>query len=392
MSSANTGGNANEEGDETNPYLAMREAKIARNNKRLRDLGLLKQPQPPAAAILATTVRKNTKSRSPQKPTVAIIGPVRRSSRLSSQEKPDYKDASLPNEKQSAGGSGRKRPRSPIMALDNDDATFTYYELPVTMPAAPCRSRKSTAIAKAPAANSVRSIDLDVTKLILGSNNNINTDNKNTTGLLGKMMDHTGKEFVINESFANAASPQDQERLENTNKLSFNKYCGVQEWKNAIFLWVNLDTEDSPNDFLDGARQVTWFGGSRMHDDSPVIHKLIQYGNEVLSSGATKIGSSNATITNNEEGGDATTTTTTTSDNNKATTDSDSSNIILWCRRYRPEVKKFSPYVCFGRLGYKSHVPGSRPLSFVWELLDYEGLKHHDDEVVRETFEQFTVR
>jgi hypothetical protein len=42
-------------------------------------------------------------------------------------------------------------------------------------------------------------------------------------------------------------------------------------------------------------------------------------------------------------------------------------------------------------LGYRSHIPESRPLAFVWDLLDYDGLKFHQNHVVRETFELFTT-
>ena len=69
-----------------------------------------------------------------------------------------------------------------------------------------------------------------------------------------------------------------------------------------------------------------------------------------------------------------------------------SSDVVLWCRRYRPETKAFSPYVCFGRVGYRSHEPGSQPLAFVWDLLDYDGLRFSSDATVRETFELFTNR
>jgi hypothetical protein len=68
------------------------------------------------------------------------------------------------------------------------------------------------------------------------------------------------------------------------------------------------------------------------------------------------------------------------------------SDVVLWCRRYRPEARAFTPYVCFGRMGYRSHVPGSRPLAFVWDLLDYDGLRNHPDQAVREMFDLFTKR
>ena len=92
-----------------------------------------------------------------------------------------------------------------------------------------------------------------------------------------------------------------------------------------------------------------------MHDESPVVLRLLQYGNEAT--------------TKEEEGG--------------------SNNIVLWCRRYQPEEKKYTQYVCFGRMGYRSHVPGYHPLSFVWGLLDYDWLKYHNDLAVRETFDVF---
>ena len=305
MASAN-----NNDDEESNPYLAMRKAKIARNQKRLRELGLLKPPQPPPIVSTPRTRASRQKQKAP-----LVQGPARRSSRLSSQARPEYTDVSLPSEKQPST-INRKRSRSPPTARITPSK--------VAAPSVP----------SAPAANSVRGIKLDV-KTLLG---------KGSTGLLGKMVEHTGKEFVINQSFSLAATAEDQHRLANS-RLSFNKYCGVQEWNNCIFLWVNLGTSDSPNEFLDDAKRVTWFGGSRMHDESPVIHKLLQ---------------------------------------------GESSNIILWCRRYQKEVKNFTPYVCFGRMGYNSHVPGSRPLSFVWDLLDYNALKNHIDLVVRDKFEVFT--
>ena len=325
--------NSNNNDSTNNPYLAMREAKIARNQKRLKELGLLTPPQQ-AIAITPTTARTNKQ----QKP--VYNGPVRRSSRISTQTKPDYKDVSLQSEKekkQYATFGGRKRPHS-YDAVTEDVDDNTAHSATKRIPPS-----KATPAAQ-PAANSVRSIDLDINKLVMGNGNDIG-------GALGHLVENFGKEFVINQSFSLAASAEDQQRLYNT-KLSFNKYCGVQEWKNCIFLWINLGTADSPNDFLDNNTKITWFGGSKMHDNSPVIHKLLKYGKD-------------------------------------ATTKEDS-KIILWCRRYQVDVKKWTPYMSFGRLGYHSHVPGSQPLSFVWNLLDYEGLKHHVDLAVRERFDLFT--
>jgi hypothetical protein len=38
----------------------------------------------------------------------------------------------------------------------------------------------------------------------------------------------------------------------------------------------------------------------------------------------------------------------------------ETSNVVLLCRRYTPQTKSFTPYVCFGRLGYRSHIRSCR--------------------------------
>jgi hypothetical protein len=47
----------------------------------------------------------------------------------------------------------------------------------------------------------------------------------------------------------------------------FNKYSGVVEWRNALFIWVNIGfpNNEYSNRFLDGGKLMTWFGGSRMN-------------------------------------------------------------------------------------------------------------------------------
>ena len=302
------------EDDNHNPYLLMRKAKIARNEARLKSLGLhstKEQTVTPRPAPAART-----------KP-AAHDGPVRRSSRLSSKTAPDYKDVPVPVDERRL--HSRKRL--------HDEAGLLEEPLPKKRSAAKPLPRTS-----APAANSVRSISLDVAHLVIDSEK----------GVLGRMQEHTGKEFIINTAFDRSASEDDKARL-NGRKLSFNKYCGVQEWANCIFLWVNLGNADSPNEFLDGGRQITWFGGSRMHDESPVVEKLIRYGKDAASR----------------------------------------DKIILWCRMYQTETKKFSPYACLGRLGYQSHVPRSQPLSFVWNLLDHDQLTNHSKKDVYNLFQSF---
>ncbi len=191
-----------------NPYLAMREAKIARNQKRLSKLGLLKPPPPP---------KKRPVPKKPQQRNT----PVRRSRRISSQEShPDDKEgASLT----SAGK--RTRDTSEIASSDSLSVPRRTRELP-------------PASAPAPAADSARSISLDVDFLLLGHNED------HSDGLLGEMVERPGKDYVIHKSFAKAACLEDRLRLAGeSTKLSFNKYSGVQEWKVRLahyFLRINI--------------------------------------------------------------------------------------------------------------------------------------------------------
>ena len=203
----------------TNPYLAMREAKIARNQKRLSDLGLLKPPPPPPPP--RTTKQQPIPTRHQHRSV-----PVRRSSRLSSLEQEKHSDDRERELLPSAGKRARDTP-------DTDTVSVA-------------RKSRSNAPTNAPpppqAANSVRSISLDVDYLILGHNKD------HRDGLLGKMVERTGKDYVIHKSFAKAAYLEDRQRLTGVDrKLSFNKYSGVQEWKvrathSFLSIYVTLST------------------------------------------------------------------------------------------------------------------------------------------------------
>jgi hypothetical protein len=317
-----------------NPYLALREAKIKRNEARLRELGLVKKVNElPRPTVSSNASRKRGGSSNESSSSSSPLT-LRRSRRLSDQpEQVNYKDISS-----DLDGILNKRLRVVTPSTDNDPGVATYSDnshesKPPPKPRPP------------PALNSVRSISLCTQRLVLGGSHDA------PVGLLGVPMEQTGKEFVVYKSFENASSNEDRHRLEGA-RLSFNKYCGVQEWQDCAFLWVNLGGKGNTvvNDFLDDGQQMTWFGGSRMYDGTPVIEKLIRWGREATDS---------------------------------------SSKIILWCRRFEAERKGFGPYVCLGRLSYQSHEPGSHPLAFVWNLLDSHRLSHHAHVKVRETFQQF---
>jgi hypothetical protein len=294
---------------EDNPYLALREAKIQRNEARLRELGL--------TGIRGDRARKKRPPTRPSIPDGSI--PVRRSQRLSSVTSDERFQRRL------------RRPRV-VPAR-------TMGHIPEKRPVAP----------KPPlAANSVRGISICAQRLTVG----ISYSDFKQIGLLGLPLEQTGKEYVISKSFQMAASSEDKLRIGESPRLSFNKYSGVQEWQNCIFLWVNLGAKGPGtvvNEFQDGGTKITWFGGSQMVDDTPVVEKLIRWGRE-----ANDV----------------------------------SSKIVLWCRRFDANQKRFHPYVCLGRLSYVSHEPGSQPLAFVWSLLDAQRLKKNDSTTIREYFQQ----
>ena len=274
---------------------------------------------------------------------------VRRSSRLSE------KDDTVAHDKSPTEVVSRRQKRKRTYP----DITPTIMEnIAASINASPAPARSI------PKANSVRSISLDVRQLVHG--------NADTAGFLGIPVAHTGKEHVIEESFKLASCEEDRQRLSGQ-RLSFNKYSGVQEWGNDVFfLWVNLGMKNDNvviNDFPEGGKYVTWFGGSRMHDESPVIKDLIRVGYEQRKQQqrvppATSVGESSSALPSSAGG------------------------IVLWCRLYNDGTKKFCPYICLGRLSYESHVPGSSPLSFVWKLMDFDALQNHDDQLVRRQFEQ----
>lgn len=108
----------------------------------------------------------------------------------------------------------------------------------------------------------------------------------------------------------------------------FSKYAGAIEWKNAIFLFVNVGGSDYKNLFMDGARRMSWFAGGRQHEETPVIKRLLS---------------------------------------------AKSPRRLLFCRLVQSGAPP-SPYVFCGRLEYVRHYPGTLPLEVEWSLGDYDAL------------------
>jgi hypothetical protein len=322
----------------TNPYLALRAAKIARNEDRLKQLGLwkpvlskqhlssprLKRKQTSSSHSALSTLRKKEK--------VALVAP-RRSARLSRIDNlPNYVESNLDDPREALYRNKSSSVNASGDEMEDSNKGLSQNDISVAkIPRAPFITSVT------PKYNSVRLLSLNITKLV--------------SKFLGKPMTDTGKEFVIREAFREAfASTKQFQRLEGV-KLSFNKYSGVQLWKNVAFLWVNIGgcNISVVNDFLQDGRLVTWFGGSKMVEGSPVIQTLMDLGKQVASKSSVQ-----------------------------------DSGIVLWCRRFVSESNKFGSYVCLGRLSYHSHVPNSYPVAFTWQLLEYKDLMNSQES--REVF------
>lgn len=95
-----------------------------------------------------------------------------------------------------------------------------------------------------------------------------------TNNNLGRMLDDLGPTKATIMAASNYGSVP-----------SFSKYSGVVEWKNCVYLWVNISGNSSQsnltdyvNIFRNEGKTMTWFGGSRMHADSPITKRLLRLG------------------------------------------------------------------------------------------------------------------
>lgn len=116
-------------------------------------------------------------------------------------------------------------------------------------------------------------------------------------------------------------------------KPRFNKMSGIQEFNNAILLFVNIDSSNNYNNvFSDEGRYMTWFAQPTQSEDSPVIRRLID----------TREHSSKDRV-----------------------------GLFV-----RPPGQ---PYVYLGELTYVSHNPKTKPVAFTWELRHFHDIKQYPD-------------
>ena len=309
--------------EEDNPYLRMRAEKIARNQAKLASLGLLR-PTPSATSSSPPSARRPVKSKKrlapPKKPSV----PVRRSARRAGVEV-NYKEWSGDTVRAAAAALAPKRAKTVTSSDVTNNASSATADQVVIDEGALLAAKQSAASAttKPSTKNTIIHAGATVRKY------------------LGQELEYTGKVTVIDAAVEASAEANGMSHPPG-GTLSFNKFSGILEWENdAMFLFVNINAPnaDVVNEFLDGGRKMTWFGGSRMHDGTTSIQNLIRVGRKARDGKLT-----------------------------------DDNGIILWVRMHDPNIKGFTPYACLGRVAYEKHAPGTRPLEFVVKLLDYEEL------------------
>lgn len=291
-----------------NAYLLLREAKIARNQERLRELGLERRLSPVDVDVLPSSKKRKPVSKRITPPSF----PERRSSRLQGSSV-NYTEVSVDNE---LGKKRGKEGLSPPLDFSSSVTSqhshaLTLEQLKVINDSSLPETQPLSSLMNSPK-NSARVMYINVEKLLFGTANDDDED-----GVLGVLLPTTGKAFVMLES-ARRAVLSDQYQV---GPISFNKYSGIQEWGNdVLFLWVNLGAPNSEvvNVFLENGRQVTWYGGSKMHDETNSIRKLKRVGMHAAAGGANL---------------------------NQA--------VVLWCREYDRARKAFGPYVCLGRLSVR---------------------------------------
>jgi len=294
-------------------YELLRELKIARNQRRLAELGLLN---------LGTDGKKPTKRKHP--------------GHTSSESK--QKPKGLPRR------SERLRLSVTTQKTSGEEEEDNQVEIP--------SSSSTELVIKKINSHSANRQNLKIHQPVILTGEKVSTRflylnvNEMLSQFLGQKLEMGGKDFVISQ-ISRYSSLKETNEMAGIYKISFSKYSGVLEWKNALFLWVNLtsgcsksnhstDQGSVRNEFFNSGRSISWFGGSKATEDTPVIQRLIHMNADAISK--------------------------------------DHDAVILWVRYSLGTSSTLSPYICLGRCGYEHHVSGSRPLKFTLSLLDYDKL------------------
>lgn len=112
------------------------------------------------------------------------------------------------------------------------------------------------------------------------SSNNADYDKFLSSELLGIPIEEYGKAAVMKLSMPSPFNVNPR----------FNKYAGVAEFLNCLYLWVNISSSAASNNesyryensFLNNGRAMQWFGGSKMTAESRLARRLLSMDAVVL--------------------------------------------------------------------------------------------------------------
>eukprot|EP00554_Chaetoceros_debilis_P016438 CAMPEP_0194122506 /NCGR_PEP_ID=MMETSP0150-20130528/50925_1 /TAXON_ID=122233 /ORGANISM="Chaetoceros debilis, Strain MM31A-1" /LENGTH=247 /DNA_ID=CAMNT_0038815397 /DNA_START=63 /DNA_END=807 /DNA_ORIENTATION=- len=219
----------------------MREAKIARNKEKLNKLGLARNISSTSNGIDQSNVSRK---------------------RVADETILKLEDASRRRSKRLSGKLPyTSNPDRIVKAADLVDKDTGKTQSRIASKQKPISCEKLQIDAKP---GSTRATVIDLKKILCGT--------FDYPIFIGRRLESFGKAAVVEHARIMSG---------NFSSISFNKYSGVCEFKNDIlFLWVNIGDPKSSvkNNFLNEGRHITWFGGSRMHEASTVIHRLINIG------------------------------------------------------------------------------------------------------------------
>lgn len=225
---------------------------IERNAQYLSELGLAS-----SSTTRTTSSNKSSSRRRPNTSTAAVVKAVveidpsllRRSSRVAALAPVDYSEpAALPS-----SSSTKKRSFVGTEIVEQEESNVSH--LPQDIPVGTFKglSQQDDEVQQGEIKEDAHASSSS------GSTSNTSCSTLNAqlsfilSTYLGKVFPDYGKASVMSES--------------NGGKLpKFNKYPGVLEWKNCIYLWVNIGGSGGyTNNFFEKGKQMIWYGGSTMH-------------------------------------------------------------------------------------------------------------------------------
>ena len=270
--------------EELSQYEKDRLANIARNKEKLRKLGLEDAPgtrrhqQRAAAATAARAKASRARAKSSKRRREELMASplaqegLRRSSRHRGKERPDYKDvsdASLFDRRRNGQGQGAATASGGAAgaAGGKDDAYRPEQEqlLPYHEPvkyetsAAGKRGASTSSSSSSSAACSHSSGATSIKDL----NALIDTIDKGLGTVIPGMGPTGGNKKGAIMFYAAPSTPK------------FSKYSGIAEWRNCIYVFVNVGGKDYDNVFMDGGERMTWFAQPRHTLESPVIRRCL---------------------------------------------------------------------------------------------------------------------